>query len=105
MGWGQVGDMRTPDKALPLVYAEWDQCPGEEHLQPDSTGHRAPIYYIPGQQGDQAAASRWAWVGLGWVRAGKEGQLPGLGVYSLCFQRLQQLSRSGLQRITVTIMI
>lgn len=44
----------------------------------------------------------------GWgqgLAQGWEGQLPGLGVYSLYFQRPQQLSRSGQQRITVTIMI
>lgn len=58
---GMWGPLTRP---WPLVYAEWDQCPGEEHLQPDSTGHCTPIYYVPGQQGDQATASRWVWVGL-----------------------------------------
>lgn len=58
---GMWGPLTRP---WPLVYAEWDQCPGEEHLQPDSTGHCTPIYYVPSQQGDQATASRWVWVGL-----------------------------------------
>lgn len=66
--WGAWEPLTRP---WPLVYAEWDQCPGEEYLQPDSTGHCPPVHYIPGRQGDQATASRW---GLG----GTEGRA-GLG--------------------------
>lgn len=60
----KLGEGDPLTRSWPVVSAEWDQCPGEEHLQPDSTGHCTPIYHIPGQQGDQATASRWAWVGL-----------------------------------------
>lgn len=98
--WGAREPLTRP---WPLVFAEWDQCPREEHLQPDSPRHCAPIHYIPGQQGDQATTSRW---GLEGLRAGMGwgGELPGLGVYSLYLQRPQQRSRSGRPRITVTIM-
>lgn len=67
---GSRGGVGAPDSAGALAHAERDQCPCEEHLQPDGPGHRAPVHHLPGQQGDQAAAARWARAGQGgWGRA------------------------------------
>lgn len=68
--WGLVGVWQAPDRPHPLARAEWDKRSREEHLQPDGPRHRAPVHHIPGQQGDQTAAARWARVRQwGWSRA------------------------------------
>ena len=73
-GAGRGGQARAegaPDRPRSLAHTEWDQRPREEHLQPDRPGHCASVHHLPGQQGDQAAAARWAWAGPGgWGGAG-----------------------------------
>jgi hypothetical protein len=65
--WGQVRAQGFLIEPHSLAHAEWDQCPGEKHLQPDGSRHRAPVHHVSGQQRDQAAAARWARAGLwGW---------------------------------------
>lgn len=61
----------APDRPRCLACAERDQRPCEEHVQPDRPGHRASVYHLPGQQGDQAAAARWAGAGPGGLGRGR----------------------------------